>query len=82
MRDQSHKDEMSSLLKADFARLRARGIATTLAQPAAEQSEDEAVEPLAGSGEESTVEPLAKSQEPAGDPEATNGWLKRLLRPS
>lgn len=71
MRDQSHKDEMSSLLKADFARLRARGIATTLAQPAAEQSE-----------EEPAVEPLAASQEPAADPEAANGWLKRLLRSS
>jgi hypothetical protein len=72
MRDQSHKDEMSSLLKADFARLRARGIATTLAQPTAEQSE-----------EEPAVEPLVESQEPAVDPEAANhGWLKRLLRTS
>lgn len=71
MRDQSHKDEMSSLLKADFARLRARGIATTLAQPAAEQSE-----------EEPAVEPLAEPQEPAVDPAASDGWLKRLLRSS
>jgi hypothetical protein len=69
MRDQSHKDEMSSLLKADFARLRARGIATTLAQPAAEAS---APEPL--------VEPPAELPEPAQESAPADGWLKRLLR--
>jgi hypothetical protein len=63
---------MSSLLKADFARLRARGIATTLTKPASEQPEQPAEEPA--------VEPLAESQEPTVDPEAANGWLKRLLR--
>jgi hypothetical protein len=69
MRDQSHKDEMSSLLKADFARLRARGIATKLAQPASETSTPE---PLA----EPSIEPPERTQESA----PADGWLKRLLR--
>lgn len=34
MREQSHKDEMARALRGDFARLRARGVATTL-EPAA-----------------------------------------------
>lgn len=31
MREQSHKDEMSALLRADFERLRGRGVAVALA---------------------------------------------------
>lgn len=31
MKDQSHKHEMASALRGDFARLRSRGVATTLA---------------------------------------------------
>jgi hypothetical protein len=69
MRDQSHKEEMSSLLQADFARLRARGIATTLA-PAA----DQAPEP------EAPVTPPVKPPAPVREPLPADSWLKRLLR--
>jgi len=69
MREQSHKDEMSSLLQADFARLRARGIATTLA-PAA----DEAVEP------EPSDKASAEPPLPVREPLPADSWLKRLLR--
>lgn len=68
MRDQSHKEEMSSLLQADFARLRARGIATTLA-PAA----DQAPEPEAPAT--APAEPAASVREPL----PADSWLKRLL---
>ena len=69
MREQSHKDEMSSLLQADFARLRARGIATTLA-PAA----DETVEP------EPADKASAEPPLPVREPLPADSWLKRLLR--
>ena len=70
MREQSHKDEMSSLLQADFARLRARGIATTLA-PAA----DETVEP-----EPADRRRPSPPRPGAGQPLPADSWLKRLLR--
>lgn len=78
MKEQSHKDEMSSLLKADFERLRARGVATTLAPPAETPAEEG---PLA---EEHAPEPIAVmvAAEPdpiRGEPEVTGGWLRRLL---
>ncbi len=38
MKDQSHKDEMSAALRGDFARLRDRGVAVTLAPPAADST--------------------------------------------
>ncbi len=74
MREQSHKDQMASALQADFARLRARGIETTLApqEPAA------ASEPL-GTAEPPTV--AAAPIVPAVTPERASsrpGWLARL----
>jgi hypothetical protein len=38
VKDQSHKDEMSAALRGDFARLRDRGVAVTLAPPAADST--------------------------------------------
>ena len=46
MKEQSHKDEMSAALRGDFARLRDRGVAVTLAPPAAD-STAAAPEPMA-----------------------------------
>lgn len=69
MREQSHKDEMASALHADFARLRARGIETTLAphQPPPSVSEPPVVAAV----------PIG----PAVTPEVASsrpGWLARL----
>ena len=36
MKEQSHKAEMATALRGDFARLRARGVATTLPTPPVE----------------------------------------------
>jgi hypothetical protein len=38
VKEQSHKDEMSAALRGDFARLRDRGVAVTLAPPAADST--------------------------------------------
>lgn len=48
MKEQSHKAEMATALRGDFARLRARGVATTLPTPpaaAVEATSAPAVEP-------------------------------------
>jgi len=66
VRDQSHKDEMASALQADFARLRARGIETTLAPP----------EPLAASEPVVAAEPVVEAGPEVASPRA--GWLGRL----
>ncbi|MDH4345287.1 MAG: hypothetical protein OEW31_03020 [Thermoleophilia bacterium] len=39
MSEQSHKREMAAAVRGDFARLRQRGVATTLHVPTAEESE-------------------------------------------
>ena len=44
MKEQSHKDEMSAALRADFRRLRDRGVAATLAPRDADWAEPDAVE--------------------------------------
>ena len=75
MKDQSHKEEMSSLLKADFERLRARGIATTLAPPGEEAPPQEAIVEAPAEPPEPSVEP-----EPGVEPVQADGWLKRLFR--
>lgn len=75
MRDQSHKDEMASALHADFARLRARGIETTLAP---HQPPPSVSEPLV------SAEPPVAAAVPIGPavtPEVASsrfGWLARL----
>jgi hypothetical protein len=45
MREQSQKREMSEALREDFRRLRARGIATTLAPAIAEETATPALDP-------------------------------------
>ncbi len=68
MKEQSHKDEMSAALRGDFARLRERGVSTTLAPP--EERSDDAAEPIP----EVAAEPVG----PAPD-ETPPGWLGRLF---
>lgn len=70
MREQSHKDEMASALHADFARLRARGIETTLAphQPPPSASEPPVVVAVA---------PVVPALTP-GVASSRSGWLARL----
>lgn len=82
MKEQSHKEEMSSVLKADFARLRARGVTTTLAPvttPAVE-AEQASVEP---EPVVASVPDPASSKTPSDErPEPAGGWLRRLLNAS
>jgi hypothetical protein len=81
MKEQSHKDEMASLLKADFDRLRARGVATTLApaepptmlEPGSFTPDPGPVEEPAAAGES---EPPAVEDATV---ESGGGWLRRLL---
>jgi hypothetical protein len=81
MREQSHKDEMASLLKADFDRLRARGVATTLApQPPVVTVEPEI--PAPDPEPDATVENVLDIAEPADravEVASGSGWLRRLL---
>jgi hypothetical protein len=73
VKEQSHKDEMASALRGDFARLRSRGVATTLAPP------DDVVPPVAA--------PEAPCQEPEPDavpaeqepPAPERPWIARFL---
>lgn len=69
MREQSHKDEMASALQADFARLRARGIETTLAP-------HEPPEPAVASEPVVPADPVAATEPEAVSPPL--GWLARL----
>ena len=81
MKEQSHKEEMSSLLKADFDRLRARGVASTLApaEPAVEVEPDPpAQDPEAAPTTENVLEleqPVLEEQPAA----SSGGWFRRLL---
>lgn len=62
MREQSHKDEMATALRGDFARLRARGVASTLAPDDAPALEIVAEPPTAP---ETMPEPLEPARDPA-----------------
>jgi hypothetical protein len=65
MKEQSHKQEMDAAVRGDFARLRARGVATTIV-----------TEP-----EETTVSPVpaaADPRQPLSEPERAS--LRRLFR--
>jgi hypothetical protein len=42
MEEQSHKHEMSAAVRADFARLRARGVVTTIAPDGSPEEHDAA----------------------------------------
>jgi len=81
MKEQSHKDEMASVLKADFDRLRARGVATTLAPTQlVEELEPAAFAPDLES--EETTENVLRPEQQAGEEtlvESDGGWLRRLL---
>ncbi|MFN8225028.1 MAG: hypothetical protein U0R50_17485 [Gaiellales bacterium] len=94
MKEQSHKEEMASLLRADFARLRARGVATTLApgstalvEPEAEAAPAPAPEspvevaPAPESAESVASEPASTPAEPVaeGSAKRQGGWLRRLI---
>ena len=59
MKEQSHKDEMSAALRGDFARLRDRGVAVTLAPPAAEST--------AAASDPTPAAPVPPAPEPAAD---------------
>lgn len=90
MRDQSHKHEMADALRGDFARLRARGVATTLdpvltSPPVSVEPRVEpagAVGPAASAEAVAPAEPAAVVDErPAGpeqQPAPSAGWLSRL----
>ena len=64
MKEQSHKDEMSAALRGDFARLRDRGVAVTLAPPAAD-STAAAPEPMPAAPAPPEPEPAADEPPPA-----------------
>ena len=71
MKEQSHKDEMSAAVRGDFARLRDRGVASTIASPA----EDE---PVPDVGPSAGPEPKVVADELADEPER-RGWRARLF---
>jgi hypothetical protein len=71
VKEQSHKDEMSAALRGDFARLRDRGVAATLAPREAESAQPAAVAP---------AEPEAPaSEEEAEEQVAEPGFFARML---
>ena len=76
MKEQSHKDEMSAAIRGDFRRLRARGVAATLAPRDDDRPETEPVDALHGA-EPTALQP---EHEPEVDePLARPGFLARLL---
>jgi hypothetical protein len=72
VKEQSHKQEMASLVQADFARLRARGVETTLA------ANREATEVHASPPEQLVVAERTTEDMPAA--KSTDSWIIRLLR--
>lgn len=81
MKEQSHKEEMASLLKADFERLRARGVATTLApgQGVGAEREPEPAAAVALTPELAPPPAPEGVRSTSGEPAAAGGWLRRLL---
>ena len=69
MKDQSHKDEMSKALRGDFARLRGRGVSTTLAP------DDEPAHDVVDATMTDPEEALPDEDDAAPAP----GWLDRLF---
>jgi hypothetical protein len=70
MKEQSHKREMDAAVRADFARLRARGVATTIVT----EPEETAVSPVPPAA----AEPVADPRQPPSEPEPAS--LRRLFR--
>ena len=79
MKEQSHKDEMSAALRGDFARLRDRGVAATLAPREGETSQPTAVDPSDPEPPEATSEPRAGTPPEAEERVAEPGFLARML---
>lgn len=82
MSECSHKDEMASALRADFARLRARGVATTLA-PRAEAlgqtgGADDPAGPRSPDPEALTPDPVVAGAEAREAASPGSGWLARV----
>jgi hypothetical protein len=68
VKEQSHKRDMAAALRGDFARLRARGVSTTIELPA-ELEPDRADE---------TMSPVAEPEPPIPEPERRS--LLRIFR--
>lgn len=73
MKEQSHKTEMAEALRDDFARLRGRGVATSLGE-----------RPGSGEAREEVAEPKPEPPTPVGGEDAARGtappgWVGRLL---
>lgn len=69
MKEQSHKEEMASALRGDFARLRSRGVATTLSPPAETTAPPGELDAPASALQPLPPEPVAPEQP----------WITRFL---
>jgi hypothetical protein len=83
VKEQSHKDEMSAALRGDFARLRGRGVAATLAPRVPEVPQPAAAEPAETAEPDETAE-MAETEAPAAEekaeqPVAEPGFFARML---
>jgi hypothetical protein len=79
VKEQSHKDEMSAALRGDFARLRDRGVAATLAP-----RDDEPPEPAVADSIDQEPREAVPDREPetpseGQEPVAQPGFLARML---
>jgi hypothetical protein len=80
VKEQSHKDEMSAALRGDFARLRGRGVAATLAPRVPEAPQPAAAEPAETAEPDETAETEAPAaEEKAEQPVADPGFFARML---
>jgi hypothetical protein len=80
VKEQSHKDEMSAALRGDFARLRGRGVAATLAPRVPEAPQPAAAEPAETAEPDETAETEAPAaEEKAEQPVAEPGFFARML---
>jgi hypothetical protein len=86
VKEQSHKDEMSAALRGDFARLRGRGVAATLAPRVPEAPQPAAAEPdeTAETAEPDETAETAETEAPAAaekaeHPVAEPGFFARML---
>lgn len=85
MREQSHKDEMARALRGDFARLRARGVATTLepTRSAREEFSPARVDAPTGepaeprSGDEGASRGVVEPDTPPPTAQEPSSWLDR-----
>ena len=78
MKEQSHKDEMSAALRGDFARLRDRGVAPTLAPREAATPQPAAIDPSDPDPPEASEPPAGRPPE-AEQPVTEPGFFARML---